>query len=160
MRVRIISHWIHKKQEETREQNELKRLDLLASQTPTNSVIKDLMKTKNDLNNTLNENTEYVLLRFRQQHFEIKLVNSQQIKTSNQEIHPFTLIVDPSGNTRQNPSMTNDSFRPFNSNLYKSYGSTSPEEAESFLRNVSLPKLTKNNSMSSFGLSFHLCSSK
>lgn len=58
----------------------------------------------------------------------------------------ITSIIDSSGNITQNPSIINDSFRSCYSNVYTPGQNTSPKEAETFLKNVSLPKLTQTQS--------------
>lgn len=57
----------YKKKEENKKghnlQKELMRLDWLASHSPTNSVLKELLKAKHELNNILNKKTEHTLLK-------------------------------------------------------------------------------------------------
>ncbi len=147
MRGKIISYKSYKKKEETKKEHnlhrEVKRLDLLASHNPTDSVMKELLKTKHEPNNILKKKTEETLLKLRQQHFEFgnktsKFLANQLKQQTEKSI--ITSIVDSSGNITHDPSTINDSFRTFYSNLYTPTQNTSPVDTEIFLRNVSLPK--------------------
>jgi len=72
--LKVYLHALNKKKTPREKflQEEVKRLDLLASQGPTDSIFKELLRAKEELNKILNQKTEQILLKLRQQQFKFE----------------------------------------------------------------------------------------
>ena len=99
MRGKIISYSVHKKKKDQEKQSSLeqhlKQLQSSYAENPTEKILKNINKIKAQLDTLIDQKTQFLLLRLRQNHFEHNDKSGKflanQLK-QNKEKHTITTI--------------------------------------------------------------------
>lgn len=146
----IISFSVYKKKKDQQEETELEhkivQLENLNSSNPTEETQNELRKYKFKLNDITNKKTQFLIHRLRQEHFHHNNKSGKYLANlikQNKEKTTISIIKDSAGKPIQSPEQINNIFRIFYANLYSSEKTTSQEDIDSFLNNINLPQLNK-----------------
>lgn len=149
LRGQIISYAAHEKKERGRRladlSQQIKLVDNKYATSPSPSLYKDRLLLQSEFNSLSIKQTERLLLKTKQTYYEhcdkAGRLLSHQLKQSSAD-RTITEIRTEQGTISSHPTIINDQFKEFYSNLYASQVSAGPSEIQMFFEPLVIPKIS------------------